>query len=57
MEAKNEALRITGGMCMKKPFYAPLAQTLLEEIRAYFEEPENEREFQAWLKTQEKPAS
>ena len=56
MAAKREALPVKGTMCSKKPYYTPLAETLLEEIRAYFQSPENEAEFQAWLAEQKKGA-
>ncbi len=33
-----------------RPDYKPLAGVLLGEIRQYFEDPEHEAEYQAWLK-------
>lgn len=56
MDSKAGALPVKGTMCRKKPYYTPLAETLLEEIRAYFQNPENEAEFQAWLAEQKKGA-
>jgi len=46
----KEELRIVATMCRKKPDYQPLAQSLLPVIRAFYENPENEKEFQEWLK-------
>lgn len=34
-------------------YYEPLAGELLEEIRAFFEDPENEKGFQAWMRERE----
>lgn len=51
-DENTAALPITGAMCKKRPYYAPLAQTLLEEIRAYYEDPEHEKEFQEYLARQ-----
>ena len=50
MQSKREALPVVGVMCDQKPFYEPLAVGLLEDIRAFFQTPEGEKEFQAWLK-------
>ena len=50
MEAKTETLQVVGTMCRKKPFYAPLAAVLLEEIQAFFQDPEGEKEFQEWMR-------
>ncbi len=36
-----------------KPDYMPLARVLLEDVRTFFEDPENEREFREWMKTRE----
>lgn len=52
--AKEAELRIVATMCRKKPNYTPLAQTLLPIIRAYFQDPKNEAEFQAYIKEKEK---
>lgn len=49
----KEELRIVATMCRKKPDYQPLAQSLLPVIRAYFQDPENEKKFQEWLKEKE----
>ena len=32
-----------------KPDYMPLARGLLEDVRAFFDDPENEAAFQAWM--------
>lgn len=56
MESNAGALPVKGTMCSQKPYYTPLAQSLLPVIRAFFENPENEAEFQAWLAEQEKGA-
>lgn len=53
MESNAGALPVTGTMCSKKPYYTPLAESLLPVIRAWFENPENEAEFQAYLREQE----
>ena len=53
MAAKAEKLQVVGTMCRKKPFYAPLASVLLEEIRAFFQDPKNEAEFQEWMKNRQ----
>ncbi|MBR3742796.1 MAG: hypothetical protein IKN04_20455 [Clostridia bacterium] len=41
-------------MCRKKPFYEPLAQELLAEIRECMQNPEYMAEFQAWKEERER---
>lgn len=41
---------IQAEMVKAVPDYKPLAGVLLGEIRQYFEDPEHEAEYQAWLK-------
>lgn len=48
MESNATALPVVGSMSRRKPFLEPLAFSLLEEIRAFFQDPANEAEFQAW---------
>lgn len=48
MGSNAEPLATTGAMCRTRPFLEPLAFAMLEEIRAYFQDPENEAEFQRW---------
>ena len=54
MGRHESALRVEGAMCDQQPFYEPLAFALLEDIRAFFQQPENEQEYQEWLKYPEK---
>ena len=54
MPVEGSAIPVAGVMCSQKPFYEPLAFALLEDIRAYFQEPEAEKEFRAWLEDPEK---
>ena len=54
MGSNAEALPATGAMCQTKPYLEPLAFALLEDIRAYFQDPENEAEFQRWRTEQER---
>ena len=54
MAREEKEIRVSGAMCETEPFLEPLAFGLLEDIRAYFQEPEAEKEFQEWLKDPEK---
>ena len=56
MESNAGALPVKGTMCSQKPYYTPLAESLLPVIRAWFENPENEAEFQEWLAAQKRGA-
>ena len=51
---KAETIQVTGSMCETEPFLEPLAFGLLDDIRAFFQTPEGEAEFQAWLENPEK---
>lgn len=46
-------LPVTATMSREQPFLEPLAFALLEDIRAFFQDPENEAEYQAWLANRE----
>lgn len=46
---KTVALEIESEVAAVKPDYKPLARTLLDEIRSFYTDPENEAEFQRWL--------
>ena len=54
MRQEGSLIRVEGAMCGQQPFYEPLAFALLEDIRAFFQQPENELEYQEWLKDPEK---
>ena len=54
MGRQESALRVEGAMCDQQPFLEPLAFALLEDIREFFQQPENEQEYQEWLKDPEK---
>jgi len=41
-------LRITARSSGKKPDYTKTAAALLERCRAFYQDPENEREYQEW---------
>jgi len=41
-------LRITARSSGKKPDYSKTAAALLERCRAFYQDPENEREYQEW---------
>ena len=41
-------LRITARPSGKKPNYKKTAAALLERCRAFYQDPENEREYQEW---------
>jgi hypothetical protein len=43
-------LRITARSSGKKPDYTKTAAALLERCRAFYQDPENEREYQEWKK-------
>lgn len=45
----TEALAIQVEICDTQPDYMPLARGLVDPIRAFFEDPENEAAFQAWM--------
>lgn len=36
-----------------KPDYRPLGRTLLEAVRKFYEDPENEKAFQEWKRKRE----
>ena len=40
--------------CEVRPDYKSLARVLLDEINEFFRDPENEREYQEWLKEEGK---
>ena len=44
----TEELRITARYSGKKPNYKKTAAALLERCRAFYQDPENEREYQEW---------
>lgn len=54
MAAESETMPVVGTMCRTEPFLEPLAFALLEDIRAAFQDPATEAEFQAWLEDPEK---
>ena len=54
MEAAGEPMKAVGSMCSTEPFLEPLAFGLLDDIRAAFQDPATEAEFQAWLEDPEK---
>ena len=41
-------MRITARASGKKPDYKKTAAALLERCRAFYQDPENEREYQEW---------
>lgn len=49
----TDAIDATGTMTSQKPFLEPLAFALLDEIRAWYQNPENEAEFQRWQAARE----
>ena len=52
-EGKNmSATVMTVSKATAAPQYAKTAAGLLEEARTFFRDPENEKEFQEWKKTQ-----
>lgn len=53
MKAANKALPATGAMCAEKPLLEPLAFALLDDIRAYFQDPENEKAYRQWLEARD----
>ena len=56
MGRKDEPLRIVAERCEQKPDYTTLAEGLLPEVLAFFDDPANEAEFQAYLEAKEKTA-
>ena len=44
-------------MCRTKPDYRVLAEVLLPEVLAFYDDPENERAFQEWKQEREKKIS
>ncbi len=48
----RKEMKVTGRMCRTKPDYST-AWTLAEEIRAFYEDPENVRKYEEWLKKRE----
>ena len=51
---KTAAFEITAEITAVRPDYKPLARTLLEEIRTFFSDPENEADYQRWLMERKK---
>ena len=49
MGRKDEPLRIVAERCEQKPDYTTLAEGLLPEVLAFFDDPANEAEFQAYM--------
>lgn len=49
MKAESKTMPVIGTMCGREPYLEPLAFALLEDIRAAFQNPEVEAEFQAWM--------
>ena len=47
-------LRITARASGKKPDYKKTAAALLERCRAFYQDPENEREFREWKAQRER---
>lgn len=54
MESNETTLPVVGSMSRRKPFLEPLAFALLDEMRAFFQDPANEAEFQAWKAEQDR---
>ena len=46
-------MEVTGAMIRRKPEYRTGAGNLLEAVERFFEDPENEKAFQEWLKERE----
>lgn len=46
-------IRIEAAMSRTKPDLRPLARHFMERILAFYEDPENEREFQEWKAARE----
>ena len=47
-------VRITARASGKKPDYKKTAAALLERCRAFYQDPENEREYQEWKARKER---
>lgn len=54
MAREEKTIQVSGAMCETVPFLEPLAFGLLEDIRAFFQTEEAEKEFQEWLEDPEK---
>lgn len=54
MKAASKTMPVIGTMCSREPYLEPMAFALLEDIRAYFQNPAHEAEFQEWKKDPEK---
>ena len=48
----KDALAVTIRTAEEKPKYKKTAAELLERCRAFYQDPENERAYQAWKKEQ-----
>ena len=44
----SQEMQVTGRMSRTKPRYEPLARQLLAQCQKIYEDPENEKAFQAW---------
>jgi len=51
------AFRIEAYRVHQKPDYGPIARHLLDKIITFYQDPENEKAYQEWLKTPEGQAS
>jgi len=55
--ARAEEMRVTVSMEAKKPDYSSLARSMLQAAREFYQNPENEKAFQKWLRERESKAT